>query len=220
MRSRALLTFGGAILAAAAVTTPAVADGTGGASAPPGNGSPQQPAPSGAQDPSSSSPTAGPPGSAPYAPAGTSPEPARLVVPGKVAKIVNGIAAAPASAPPAVQDAIWTANAIVGRPYVYGGGHGAFQASGYDCSGSVSYALHGGGLLSAPMDSSELETFGAAGKGHWITVFANGGHTYMNVAGIRLDTSSAGDRSGKKGPRWRHLRRSNAGYTKRHPAGL
>lgn len=216
MRSRALLTFGGAILAAAAITTPALADGTGGAPAPQGNGSPQQPAPS---DTSFSSPTADRPGSAPYAP-GTSPEPARLVVPGKVAKIVNGIAAAPASAPPAVQNAIWTANSIVGRPYVYGGGHGAFQASGYDCSGSVSYALHGGGLLSTPMDSSELQSFGAAGKGHWITVFANAGHTYMNIAGIRLDTSSAGDHSGKKGPRWRHLRRSNAGYAKRHPAGL
>jgi len=220
VRSRALLTFGGVILAAAAIATPAMADGTGGSPAPQGSGSPQQPAPSDPQSASPGQPGAGQPGSDPYPAPGTAPEPPQLIVPGKVAKIENGIAAAPASAPPAVQDAIWTANAIVGKPYVYGGGHGAFQASGYDCSGSISYALHGGGLLSAPLDSSELESFGAAGKGHWITIFANGGHTYMNIAGIRLDTSTAGDRSGKKGPRWRRLRRSNAGYSKRHPVGL
>ncbi len=208
------------MLAAVAITTPAVADGTGGAPAPQGNGSPQQPPPSTAPGAPPSQPSASQPGSDPNAAPGTSPEPPRLVVPGKVAKIENGIAAAPASAPAAVQAAIWTANAIVGKPYVYGGGHQAFQASGYDCSGSVSYALHGGGLLSTPMDSGELESFGAAGKGHWITVFANGGHTFMDIAGIRLDTSSAGDHSGKKGPRWRRLRRSNAGYSKRHPAGL
>lgn len=141
-------------------------------------------------------------------------------MPGRVAKIVNGLAEAPAAAPPAVQDAIWAANAIVGKPYVYGGGHGAFIASGYDCSGTVSYALHGGTLLSAPLDSSQFEIWGVRGRGHWVSIFANPGHAYMNIAGIRLDTSSADDPSGLKGPRWRRVRRSNRGYTVRHPAGL
>jgi hypothetical protein len=142
------------------------------------------------------------------------------MVAGTRAKIVHGLAYAPADAPIAVQKAIWAGNRIVGLPYVWGGGHQAFTASGYDCSGTVSYALHGGRLLNTPMDSSTLEGFGAAGAGQWITIFANGGHTYMDIAGIRLDTSAAEDPSGGKGPRWRPLRHDNSGYTVRHPAQL
>jgi hypothetical protein len=146
--------------------------------------------------------------------------PGRLMVAGTRAKIVHGLAYAPADAPLAVKYAIWAGNRIVGLPYVWGGGHQAFTASGYDCSGTVSYALHGARLLSTPMDSSTLEGFGATGAGTWVTIFANGGHTYMNVAGIRLDTSAAEDPSGGQGPRWRPMRHDNSGYVVRHPAGL
>jgi cell wall-associated NlpC family hydrolase len=142
-----------------------------------------------------------------------------LTTAGAVARIVHGLALAPQFAPPAVQRAIWAANRIVGLPYVYGGGHADFKASGYDCSGTVSFALHGGQLLSSPLDSTGFEGWGASGGGQWITIFANGGHAYMNIAGVRLDTSSADDPSGLSGPRWRPLRHSNAGYAVRHPVG-
>jgi hypothetical protein len=125
-------------------------------------------------------------------------------------------AVAPDAAPPQVRSAIAAANQIVGKPYRYGGGHGSFQDSGYDCSGTVSYALHGAGLLSAPRASSGLATFGAAGAGQWISVYANSGHAYVVIAGLRLDTSG----SGGEGPRWRPEPRSNSGYVVRHPAGL
>jgi cell wall-associated NlpC family hydrolase len=152
---------------------------------------------------------------------GTAPGvPLNPAVPGWRAKIVNGYAYAPSYAPAAVQQAIWAANQIVGRPYVYGGGHEAFIASGYDCSGTVSYALHGGGLLHTPMDSSDFMRFGQAGNGNWMTIYTNPGHAYMVVAGIRLDTSKADDPRGKPGPRWRRMRHSNRGYSKRHPVGL
>jgi hypothetical protein len=137
-----------------------------------------------------------------------------------VAKVVNGMAEAPAAAPPQVQYAIWTANQIIGLPYVFGGGHNAFQASGYDCSGTVSYALHGGYLLGTPLDSSQFERWGASGRGQWISVYSNAGHAYVDIAGIRLDTSSAGDKSHQQGPRWRPLLRSSRGYRIRHPLGL
>jgi len=144
----------------------------------------------------------------------------QLVVPGSLARYVGGIAAAPMSAPPAVQQAIWSSNQIVGMHYVYGGGHGSFVDSGYDCSGTVSFALHGGGLLTTPMDSSELMSFGSRGQGRWITIFSNSGHAYVDVAGLRLDTSAADDPSNQQGPRWRPLRTANGGYTVRHPLGL
>jgi hypothetical protein len=144
----------------------------------------------------------------------------RPTVPGLEAEIVNGLAAAPELAPPAVQDAIWAANEIVGKPYVYGGGHRAFAASGYDCSGTVSFALHGADLLAQPKDSRELMRFGAAGPGEWITIFSNRGHAYTVIAGLRLDTSAADDPAGGKGPQWRPLRKSNRGYRVRHPIGL
>ena len=122
----------------------------------------------------------------------------------------------PVSAPPQVRDAILAANRIVSKPYRYGGGHGTFEASGYDCSGTVSYALHGAGLLSVPRDSGGLTTFGTAGEGAWMTVYANSGHAYIVIAGLRLDTSGAGE----EGPRWRPEPRSRAGYVVRHPSGL
>jgi cell wall-associated NlpC family hydrolase len=143
-----------------------------------------------------------------------------LLVPGSVARYVGGYAAAPMNAPAAVQQVIWTANEIIGLPYIFGGGHASFSSPGYDCSGTVSFALHGGDLLSTPMDSSELETWGSHGAGRWIAVFGNAGHAYMDVAGLRLDTSAADDPSNQQGPRWRPLRSENAGYTVRHPLGL
>jgi hypothetical protein len=125
------------------------------------------------------------------------------------------------TAPAAVQEMIWAGNQIVGLPYIYGGGHDpTFVSPGYDCSGTVSYALHGASLLTAPLDSSEFMHWGESGIGEWVTIFTNPGHAYMDVAGIRLDTSSADDPSNLQGPRWRPLRQSNSGYTVRHPEGL
>ncbi len=122
----------------------------------------------------------------------------------------------PATAPAQVRDAILAANEIVTKPYRYGGGHGSFEDSGYDCSGTVSYALRGAGLLRAPRDSGSLTTFGASGPGEWMTIYANAGHAYIVIAGLRLDTSGAGE----EGPRWRPEPRSAAGYVVRHPRGL
>jgi cell wall-associated NlpC family hydrolase len=138
---------------------------------------------------------------------------------GKVAKILHdGFAAAPASAPLAVQQAIWAGNQLIGRPYWYGGGHGTFISDGYDCSGSVSFALHGGNLLSAPIDSLQMMDWGEGGHGHWMTVYTNPGHAFLEIAGIRLDTSTAGDPDGLSGPRWRPLLADTAGFVQRHPA--
>jgi hypothetical protein len=118
--------------------------------------------------------------------------------------------------PLAVRRVIAAGNRIAHMPYRYGGGHASFVDSGYDCSGSVSYALHGGGLLSSPLDSSEFMSYGAAGRGRWITIYANPGHVYMVVNGVRFDTSGAS----QSGSRWQHTMRSSAGYTIRHPRGL
>jgi len=144
----------------------------------------------------------------------------QLLVPGSLARYVNGLAAAPMSAPTVVQEVLWAGNQIIGLPYIFGGGHASFDSPGYDCSGTVSFALHGGSLLSTPEDSSEFEGWGSHGVGRWITVFANSGHAYMTVAGLRLDTSAASDPSNQQGPRWRPLRPNNGGYTIRHPLGL
>jgi cell wall-associated NlpC family hydrolase len=149
--------------------------------------------------------------------ADTKPE---LLVPGSTARYVEGLAAAPMSAPVAVQDIIWAGDQIVGLPYIYGGGHASFESPGYDCSGTVSFALHGASLLAAPEDSSEFMVWGSHGDGRWVTIFSNAGHAYMTVAGLRLDTSSADDPSNQQGPRWRPLRPANAGFTVRHPLGL
>jgi hypothetical protein len=144
----------------------------------------------------------------------------QLLVPGSLARYVHGLAAAPMGAPVAVQEVIWAGDQIIGLPYIYGGGHQSFDSPGYDCSGTVSFALHGGGLLQTSEDSSELMAWGSHGVGRWITIFSNPAHAYVDVAGLRLDTSAADDPSRQQGPRWRPLRSQNGGYTIRHPLGL
>jgi septal ring factor EnvC (AmiA/AmiB activator) len=135
--------------------------------------------------------------------------------PGQEAQVITeSEASAPASAPQAVQDVISAGNAIATTPYIWGGGHGSFESSGYDCSGAVSYALHGGGFLESPLDSTGLETWGEPGPGQWITVYANSGHAWMVVAGIAFDTV------GGPGPRWHDpWVDSPEGFIARHPAG-
>jgi cell wall-associated NlpC family hydrolase len=133
----------------------------------------------------------------------------------------TGFAAAPETAPQEVKDAIAAANEIIGKPYVYGGGHNLkFTGRGYDCSGTVSYALHGADMLTKPLDSSSFMKWGAKGPGTWFTIYTNPSHAFMVVAGLRLDTSAAGDPSGAKGPRWRPVLRSTKGFTARHPVGF
>ncbi|HTT94350.1 MAG TPA: hypothetical protein VMF55_06735 [Solirubrobacterales bacterium] len=136
---------------------------------------------------------------------------------GSTAILLSGIALAPPDAPEAVQKVINAANQIVGRPYVWGGGHASFYSYGYDCSGSVSWALHGAGLIPEPLTSGSLEGWGEAGPGRWITVYANAGHTFMEIAGLRWDT--VGDARGT-GPRWHLMPTSTAGFAVRHPPGL
>ena len=124
-------------------------------------------------------------------------------------------ASASASAPEQVKGVVAAANAIAYTPYIWGGGHGSFESSGYDCSGAVSYALHGGGLLESPLDSTGLETWGEAGPGKWITVYANAEHAWMVVGGLAFDTV------GGPGPRWHpSLVDSPEGFIARHPPGL
>ena len=137
--------------------------------------------------------------------------------PGK-ATLVNGRAIPPANAPAAVKQVIAAANKIRTKPYIYGGGHARFWDAGYDCSGSVSFALHGGGFLTSPLPSGPMETWGSAGKGRWITVYANSGHAYAVIAGLRWDT--AGNTSGT-GPRWHKSTKAAASgpFIARHPAG-
>ncbi|HEY6730558.1 MAG TPA: hypothetical protein VI039_05990 [Solirubrobacterales bacterium] len=135
--------------------------------------------------------------------------------PGQEAELISeSEASAPAAAPQAVKDAIAAANAIATTPYIWGGGHGSFESSGYDCSGAVSYALHGGGFLDSPLDSTGLTTWGEPGPGRWITVYGNAGHAWMVIAGIAFDTS------GGAGPRWHDpWVNSPEGFIARHPAG-
>jgi hypothetical protein len=132
------------------------------------------------------------------------------------AQLVLGVAAPPASTPPAVKAAIAAANLIRTKPYIYGGGHARWWMPGYDCSGAVSFALHGAGLITAPMDSGEMMDWGAPGRGRWITVYANAGHAFAVIDGLRWDT--AGDTHGT-GPRWHREMVPPAGYVARHPAG-
>jgi cell wall-associated NlpC family hydrolase len=133
----------------------------------------------------------------------------------------NGMAAAPATSPQGVKDAIAAATQIIGKPYVYGGGHNLkFTSRGYDCSGTVSYALHGANILKAPLDSSSFMKWGLKGAGTWFTVYTNPSHAFAIIAGLRLDTSAAGDPSGLSGPRWRPVLRSTKGFTARHPVGF
>ena len=129
----------------------------------------------------------------------------------------DGLAIAPAGAPPEVAAVIAAANEIVGKPYKYGGGHGDWEDSGYDCSGSESYALHGAGLVSRPLNSTEFMSWGEPGEGQWITSYANSGHSFLVVAGLRFDT---GYNNSGNGPRWSETMRPADGYTVRHPEGL
>jgi cell wall-associated NlpC family hydrolase len=143
----------------------------------------------------------------------------RPMVAGSRAVIRDGIAYAPSHAPESVKNAIWAANAIRRKPYVWGGGHGSFSDRGYDCSGSVSYALHGAGMLAAPLPSSDLMRYGARGRGRWMTIYSRRGHTFAVIAGLRLDTTDLG-RGGDVGPRWYADGRDTGGYVARHPVGM
>jgi cell wall-associated NlpC family hydrolase len=129
----------------------------------------------------------------------------------------NGTLTPPPGIPAVIARVIAGANAITDFPYVYGGGHASFVDNAYDCSGSVSYALAAGGLLSAPETSGSLESWGAPGPGRWITVYANAGHTYMYVDGILYDTAG---RSGPYASRWQVGAVDNSGYVARHWPGL
>jgi hypothetical protein len=122
-------------------------------------------------------------------------------------------AVAPLGAPAKVLAAVAAANRITRKPYRWGGGHGRWNDKGYDCSGSVSYVLHAARLLDAARDSTGFMRYGKRGKGRWITIYANGGHAYMVIAGLRFDTSGRGE----DGPRWRVEPRSGRGFVKRHP---
>jgi hypothetical protein len=137
-------------------------------------------------------------------------------VAGPKAKLVEGVAVAPASAPEGVKKVIEAANKIRTKPYVWGGGHGRWWDKGYDCSGAVSFALRGAGLLPTPLDSTGLMSWGVPNPGRWISVYANAGHTYAVIAGLRWDT--AGSAKGT-GPRWYASTRSvvPGKFAVRHP---
>jgi cell wall-associated NlpC family hydrolase len=145
-------------------------------------------------------------------------EPTEPTAPPGKALLVQGRAIAPENAPPAVKKVIAAANKIRTKPYIWGGGHGRWWDRGYDCSGAVSYALHGANLITSPMPSGPMESWGEAGPGQWITVYANAGHAYAVIAGLRWDT--AGDTSGT-GPRWHEDLGAAAGgrFVVRHPTG-
>jgi hypothetical protein len=144
---------------------------------------------------------------------------ARPVIKGSVAALgANGVAYAPSKAPRQVKLVIWAANQLRGKPYKWGGGHGRWKDSGYDCSGAVSYALRAAGLIGAPLNSGGFTRYGKSGLGRWISIYANNGHMFMVVAGLRFDTSAYG--YGDRGPRWRLTGRPARGFKVRHPAGL
>jgi cell wall-associated NlpC family hydrolase len=128
----------------------------------------------------------------------------------------NGVALPPLEAPEAVRQIIEAGNSIARTPYKWGGGHGKWTDTGYDCSGSVSFALAAAGLLESPLASGPLMSWGEAGKGKWVTIYSNPGHVYLVVAGVRFDTSAPRE----TGSRWTNTMRSNAGFVARHPPGL
>jgi hypothetical protein len=136
------------------------------------------------------------------------------------AALRNGIALAPADAPLAVKRAIWAANQLCSKPYRYGGGHGSFRDTGYDCSGTVSYALGGARLIASPLSSSDFRSYGERGQGRWITVYARNGHTFAVIAGLRLDTTPGDSSKYRWAPRWQTTTRGPAGFEARHPVGL
>jgi cell wall-associated NlpC family hydrolase len=136
--------------------------------------------------------------------------------PTKAVALGNGVALPPLEAPEEVKQIIEAGNVIARSPYLWGGGHGKWLDTGYDCSGSVSFALAAAGLLNGPLASGPLMSWGESGPGKWVTIYANNGHVYMYVAGVRFDTSN----SRVTGSRWSNTTRSNAGFVARHPAGL
>jgi hypothetical protein len=144
-----------------------------------------------------------------------------MAPPGRAKLLKDGTARAPVDAPPAIQAALNAGNQIHTYPYHWGGGHQTFYDSGYDCSGAVSYVLHAAGFLASPMPSGPLaSSWGAFGKGRWITVYANSSHAYMVVAGLRFDTSAVGERLNQgSGPRWRKTKRKPTGYTAKYYPG-
>jgi hypothetical protein len=147
---------------------------------------------------------------------------AHPTVVGDTAKIIDGVAYAPSYAPIQVKKAIWAGNQIRKKPYAVGGGHGKWNDSAYDCSGSVSYVLHAAGLLKTSEDSGTMESWGLKGVGQWITVYTNPGHAFVEIAGIRLDTSAEQDPNppSGSGPRWRPVVNSTDGFMARHPSQL
>ena len=152
--------------------------------------------------------------------------PGKPQVAGTKVVVKNGLAYAPAAAPEVVKQIVWAGNIIRNKPYIYGGGHSGYAFDriakatkldrGYDCSGSVSFALHGAGLLSSPIVSGDFPSWSKSvnGKGAWVTIYANGGHVFMTVAGARFDTSGAHP------SRWQSDMRSGSGYAVVHPRGL
>jgi hypothetical protein len=144
---------------------------------------------------------------------------AQPMVSGSRAVLRNGVAHAPSNAPTSVKNAIWAANTLRRKPYVWGGGHGSFNDRGYDCSGTVSFALHHAGLLATPLPSNELTRYGEGGRGRWITIYSRRGHTFAMIAGLRLDTTDFAI-GGNVGPRWHVDSRDTFGYIARHPTGL
>jgi len=144
------------------------------------------------------------------------PPPPEKVVPGAKGTVKDNFAVPPESAPEVVKQVIAAGNAIATTPYKWGGGHAQWDDSGYDCSGSVSYALHGGGLLDSALVSGDFARWGSPGPGRWITLYANGSHVYMVVAGIRFDTSART----QTGSRWTMEQRDSGGFSVTHPKGL
>ena len=143
----------------------------------------------------------------------------RPMVAGNRAVLHGSVAYAPSNAPDDVKSAIWAVNTLRHRPYVWGGGHGSFNDYGYDCSGTVSFALHHARRLSAPLPSGDFIRYGERGRGRWITIYARHGHTFATIAGLRLDTTDMRDGS-DCGPRWHNDFRDTHGFEARHPVAL
>lgn len=136
---------------------------------------------------------------------------------GNRAVLKGRIAYAPSNAPRNIKLAIWATNGVTNRPYIWGGGHGTFYDRGYDCSGTISYFLHHGGLLDQPTPSRAFLSYGECGQGKWVTIYARNGHVFAEICGLRLDTTGLHE---EEGPRWRGSPRTPSGFIARHPAGL
>ncbi|HVP01101.1 MAG TPA: hypothetical protein VMT10_00920 [Solirubrobacteraceae bacterium] len=197
-----------ALLVLAAPAPAAHAGSSGGAAYGTASQAPTPAFPPGGADTTQPAPGPSAPGAAGAVPAPTAGQTARV--------LSSGLAVAPAGAPAVVQAIITAANRIAKATYLWGGGHARWNDKGYDCSGSVSYALHGAGLLDTPLVSGDLAHWGLQGPGTWVTIYANAAHVYMTVAGLRFDTSG----QQQSGTRWQPALRTNRGFHVRHPAGL